>query len=142
MSEPSQGFEYTFSRTTGQEIGLSVTNFLSYGDGSPAHIFWISSGNYVDGQILNPSYWPDGTASLEDGNDVLSSDGTYSISLTTLAVVGTAEITLFTSNTETGAIAFNGDTVTAPSTLPGQPMQLTIGGGAGQTVYLNTSNST
>ena len=143
MSEPSQNFEYTFTGTTGQEIGLSVTSFSSYGDCSPEIYILDPSGNYVDGQILNPSYWPDGTASLGDGNDVLSSDGTYSIFLdNTGCSSGTAEVTLFSSNTETGAITFNGDTVTAPSTLPGQPMQLTISGGAGQTVYLNTSNST
>jgi YD repeat-containing protein len=143
MSEPSQNFEYTFSGTAGQEIGLGVTNFSSYADCSPEIYILDPNGNYVDGQILNPSYWPDGTASLGNGNDILSVDGTYSIFLDdTGCSSGTAEIALFTSNTESGAISFNGDTVNAPSTLPGQPIQLSISGGAGQTVYLNTSNST
>jgi hypothetical protein len=143
MSSPSQNFEYTFSGTTGQAIGLSVTNFTSYADCSPAISIFDPNGNYVDQQNLNPSFWPDGTASLGNGNDVLASDGTYSIFLdNTGCSSGSAEITLFTSTTLTGTITFNGPTVTVASTLPGQPTELTIGGGAGQTVYLNTSNST
>ncbi len=145
MSAPSQNFEYSFSGTAGQEAGLSITNFSSYNlnECSPEMTLYDPNGNYIDSIDLYLSEFPDGTATLDNGADVLVSDGTYSIFLdNTGCTSGSAQIDLFTSNTQTGAITFNGATIAASSSVPGQLSQLTISGGAGQSIYLNTSNST
>jgi YD repeat-containing protein len=145
MSTPWQNFNYTFGGNAGQEVGLSVTNFSSYdlGECSPEITLYDPNGNYIDSIYLFPSEFPDGSATLGNGNDVLPSDGTYSIFLDNAGCTsGSMQIDLYTSNTQTGTITFNGPTVSAASTVPGQPTQLTISGGTGQSVYLNTSSST
>ena len=145
MSAPSQNVEYTFSGTAGQQVGLSVTSFSSYNlDAcSPEITLSDPEGNYIDSIDLYPGEFPDGTATLNSGADVLASDGTYTIFLdNTGCSTGSAQIDLYTSNTETGTISLNGAAVTAASSVPGQPTQVTINGGAGQSIQLNTSNST
>ena len=145
MSAPSQNFEYTFSGTAGQQVGLSVTSFSSYNlDAcSPEITLSDPEGNYIDSIDLYPGEFPDGTATLNSGADVLASDGTYTIFLdNTGCSTGSAQIDLYTSNTQTGTISLNRAAVTAASSVPGQPTHLTINGGAGQSIQLNTSNST
>ena len=151
MSAPSQNFEYTFSGTAGQQVGLSATNFSSYfpsyDDCSPDVQILDPNGNYIDEASFYLFDWPngppDGTATLWNGNDVLASDGAYSILVDNSGCMsGSLQIALFTSNTQGGTISLNGATATATSSVPGQPTQLTIGAGTGQSVYLNTSNST
>ena len=145
MSAPSQNFEYTFTGEAGQEIGLSMTNFSSYNLSQcyPAVILDDPDGNYVDALDLSSSQFPDGTASLKNGADVLASNDTYSILVANDGCsIGGGDIELYTSNTQVGAITLNGAAVTATSNVPGQLTQLTFRGCPGQTISLNTSNST
>ena len=139
---PGQTYNFTFSGSPGQRIGFAATNFPFFSNCAPSAELLDPTGTQIDNSTFYQSYWPDGTANLDNGADVLQASGMYTLFFEADCGPLSANLQLFNSPLLTGSIGINGSTVNVPSNLPGQWTQLNFSANAGESLTLDISNST
>ncbi|MGO9265477.1 MAG: IPT/TIG domain-containing protein [Candidatus Binataceae bacterium] len=139
---PGQLYGFTFAGTAGQQISFAATDFPFFSDCAPTAWITAPDGNTVDSTALYQSSWPDGTATMMDGSNVLTLTGTYVLSFEASCGALNANLQLFSAPTLSGTINVNGAAVNVPSDVPGQPSRLTFSASARAPLTLNLTNST
>jgi YD repeat-containing protein len=137
-----QFYDFTFSGTAGQQISLVATNWPFVNDCDPGVTLYEPDGTVLDSSSLIQDNWPDGTANLDNGSDVLPITGTYALTLGALCSDFNVTLQLISVPTLNETISINGDAVMVPSNLSGQPTQLTFTANAGQSITVQMSNAT
>ena len=117
--------DLSFSGTAGQQVSLSVSD-STYG------IDWLVVSNV--GEFLFP------LEANDSGAFSLPSNGTYFVQLGGGAA-GSADVTLYDATPATGNITVNGSAASL-NTNPGQPLELSFSGTAGEQLLVGTSSST
>ncbi len=136
---PGQNVQLTFSGTAGQSVSLELTNSTFPEWNLYAYVL------APDGSVLSSTQVDTTTGFINAA--VLPVTGTYTVLLAPAGTsVGSVTVTLFLFNNEVGTItpspAPPGTPVTVTTNTPGQNVQLTFSGTAGQSVSLELTNST
>jgi YD repeat-containing protein len=142
---PDQFYSFSFSGSAGQQISFAATDFPFFDNCAayaPVATLYDPNFSEVDDSYLDQPDWPDGTANMYAGIEILPTDGTYTLVFEAACGPMSVTLQLFSAPTLTGSIGVNGGIINVPSNVPAQETQLAFDGTAGQSVSLSAANST